>query len=86
MWASSGLYLGGVAWSLLRIVGGALLLARLRRTGCEVDEGVRAALAYGCARLRLSAARADRGAHDAVRSPLVCGLFRPLILVPCDWT
>jgi beta-lactamase regulating signal transducer with metallopeptidase domain len=83
--ALSGLYLGGVVWSLLRITGGAFLLARLRRTAREVDEDVRAALADGCVRLRLS--RPVRiAAHDAVRSPLVCGLFRPLILVPGDWT
>jgi beta-lactamase regulating signal transducer with metallopeptidase domain len=79
----------GVAWSLsaafllLRWVCGAWLLRRLRRESVEVTDATD--LLSACrAALRLRS-RVRLATHPRICSPILLGVFRPLILVPADW-
>ena len=74
----------GVLGMLLRWTAGAWLLRRLRRGAVEVSGP--AAEVFSSCRLELGAgSRVRLAAHPGVRSPVLLGLFRPMILVPIDW-
>jgi beta-lactamase regulating signal transducer with metallopeptidase domain/HEAT repeat protein len=91
-WGNRRVVLAGVAalWGigvlemLLRWTAGAWLLRRLRRGAVEVSGP--AAEVFSSCRLELGAgSRVRLAAHPGVRSPVLLGLFRPIILVPIDW-
>jgi beta-lactamase regulating signal transducer with metallopeptidase domain/protocatechuate 3,4-dioxygenase beta subunit len=67
-----------------RLIGGMLLLARLRHEAGEVDERSRRLL-DDCTRAIPLSRRVDLAAHPMVGSPLTLGGLRPAILVPLDW-
>jgi beta-lactamase regulating signal transducer with metallopeptidase domain len=74
----------GVLGMLLRWVGGAWFLRRLRHGAGEVS-GPAAEVFFSC-RLELGVeSRVRLAIHPRVRSPVLLGLFRPIILVPLDW-
>jgi BlaR1 peptidase M56 len=67
-----------------RLIGGRVVLSRLRRSALEVDEASLRLLddcrnALGLSRL------AALASHPAVGTPVALGGWRPLILVPLDW-
>jgi HEAT repeat protein/beta-lactamase regulating signal transducer with metallopeptidase domain len=75
----------GVFILLVRWLGGAWFLRRLRRGAVDVQESAVEMFAACRAELRV------RGVvrlmtHPHVRSPVLLGLFRLAILVPTDWT
>ncbi|HWG43392.1 MAG TPA: M56 family metallopeptidase [Gemmataceae bacterium] len=79
-----------VAWSagvlllLLRWGCGWWFLQRLRRGGVEMTEPVMDL--FAACRAELGVGQNVRlAAHPLVRSPVLLGLFQPLILVPLDW-
>jgi HEAT repeat protein/beta-lactamase regulating signal transducer with metallopeptidase domain len=74
----------GVVLLLVRLVGGWLLLTRLRRTAVLLD-GAAAELLAAC-RTQLGLRRpVALAVHAAVGSPVTLGLFRSTVLVPPDW-
>ena len=77
-------WLAGVSICLLRVLGGLLWLARLRKTVTPLDATSVDTFRRCCQEVDLRRP-ADIAAHRSVRSPVIVGLFRPLILVPCDW-
>ncbi len=91
-WGSRRVAVASVAgsWSigalamLLRWMAGAWFLRRLRRGAVEVTGP--AAEAFCSCRAELGiASRVRLAAHPQVRSPVLLGLFRPMILVPIGW-
>jgi HEAT repeat protein/beta-lactamase regulating signal transducer with metallopeptidase domain/protein involved in polysaccharide export with SLBB domain len=80
----AGAWAAGVAFLLLRWVIGSRVLRRLRRTAVPVA-GPAAELLAGCRTelgVRISVALAS---HPGVRSPVLFGPWRPMIVVPVDW-
>ncbi len=67
-----------------RLLGGMILLARLRRQAGAVDQTSGRLLADWTRAIPLSR-RVVLGAHSKVGSPLTLGGLRPAILVPFDW-
>jgi beta-lactamase regulating signal transducer with metallopeptidase domain/HEAT repeat protein len=78
------LWATGVILLLVRLLGGWLLLTRLRPSAVPLD-GAAAELFAAC-RAQVGLRRAVAlAAHPAVGSPVTLGLFRPVVLVPPDW-
>jgi len=74
----------GAVVLLLRWGCGCWFLRRLRRTSVEI-QGPAADVFIAC-RAELGVRNTVRlAAHPLIRSPVLLGFFRPLILVPLDW-
>jgi HEAT repeat protein/beta-lactamase regulating signal transducer with metallopeptidase domain len=80
----------GLAWAasvllmLARWAGGVWFLRRLRRTAVAVA-GRPAGLFAACLGEMGLRHRSVLASHPLVRSPVLCGVLRPMILVPADW-
>jgi HEAT repeat protein/beta-lactamase regulating signal transducer with metallopeptidase domain len=74
----------GVLAMLLRWACGAWFLRRLRRGAVEVS-GPAADLFSACSAELGVGSMVRLAVHARVRSPVLHGLFRPMILVPIDW-
>jgi beta-lactamase regulating signal transducer with metallopeptidase domain len=67
-----------------RLIGGTIVLARLRREAEEVDETSRRLL-DDCCRVMALSRRVGLAIHPAVGSPVTLGGRAPVVLVPADW-
>src|SRR5438445_342504 len=75
-----------LGWGLLvLLVGGWLLLERLRRTAVPI-QGAPSQLFQACRAQLALRRRATLASHELVCSPLTLGLYHPMILVPPTWT
>jgi beta-lactamase regulating signal transducer with metallopeptidase domain/HEAT repeat protein len=78
------LWATGVTLLLVRLVGGWLVLIRMR--GSAVPLGGAAVDFFAACRTQVGLRRpVALATHPAVGSPVTLGLFRPVVLVPPDW-
>lgn len=73
----------GVALMLCRLLLGLLYLHRLRRNSVQASASL--AQLFDYCRRELGGRRAMLRVHPQVASPIVCGLFRPCVIVPPDF-
>lgn len=67
----------------IRRLAGWIFLHRMRREALDID-GTTDLLSACRTELQVRS-RVRLAAHPRIRSPILCGIFRPLILVPMDW-
>jgi beta-lactamase regulating signal transducer with metallopeptidase domain len=78
------LWAAGVVLLLVRLLGGWLLLWRLRRSAVQLD-GADAELLMACRTLLGLRRPVTLAVHGEVGSPITLGLLRATVLVPPDW-
>jgi beta-lactamase regulating signal transducer with metallopeptidase domain/HEAT repeat protein len=72
-----------VVYMLIHRLAGWLFLRRLRREAVDIDGTTE--LLSACRTELQVRSRVRLAANPRVRSPILCGMFRPLIFVPMDW-
>ncbi len=83
--ALGGVWLVGTTGSLVRLVVGRALLARVRRTARPITGPCRAVFEAARREAALGSRRVEAASHGGIGSPVVIGGRTPVVVVPADW-